>query len=133
MTKEKPFFEKVRVWEHEPEATKATICLELTNSGAIIAFGTKLPNARLPGGADHGFPWLHLRARSVDRGRSWTLEERNWWEPEKRMMFASVVDRSTGDIFRFGSGTWPLQDDQGQAEDGEPFGPGRGGLGCDGF
>ena len=112
--RERPFFDKVRVWEPEAEARKEFIYLELTNSGAILAFGTKIPTARWPGGADHGFPWLHLRARSVDGGRSWTLEERNWWEPEKRPMAASVVDESSGDIFRFNHGTWPLQDDMGQ-------------------
>ena len=109
-----PFFERVRIWKPEPEATKENVYLQLTNSGAIIAFGYMLPRARLPGGADHGFPWLHLRFRSVDGGRTWDLEERNWWEPEKRGLRASVVDRTTGEIFMFTQGTWPLQDDQGR-------------------
>ncbi len=109
-----PFFERVRIWKPEPEATKENVYLQLTNSGAIIAFGYMLPRARLPGGADHGFPWLHLRFRSVDGGRTWDLEERNWWEPETRGLRASVVDRTTGEIFMFTQGTWPLQDDQGR-------------------
>ncbi len=111
---ERPFFDKVRVWQPEPEARREAIYLEVTNSGAILAFGTKLADARWPGGYDHGFPWLHLQARSIDGGRSWELEERNWWEPELRQRPASVVDRETGDIFRFNQGTWPLQDNQGQ-------------------
>ncbi len=111
---ERPFFEKVRVWQPEPEAGREAIYLELTNSGAILAFGSRLHDARWPGGYDHGFPWLHLQARSIDGGRSWELEERNWWEPETRAKRASVVDRMTGEIFLFNQGTWPLQDDQGQ-------------------
>ena len=51
---------------------------------------------------------------STDGGRTWTPEERNWWEPEKRAAGAAVVDRTTGEIFMFNQGTWPLQDDQGR-------------------
>ena len=111
-TGNRPFFERIRIWE--PELTTDSTYLELTNSGAVIAFDAKIPLARLPGGYDHGFPWLHLRARSVDGGRTWTHEERNWWEPEKRAPRASIVDRTTGEIFMFNQGTWPLQDDQGR-------------------
>ena len=111
----RPFYEQIRVFDPVPGQTKkGNIYLEVTNSGAVIAFGTTLPTARMPGGADHGFPWMHLRARSVDSGRSWTLDEMNWWEPEKRGLLASVVDRSTGEIFMFTQGTWPLQDDHGK-------------------
>jgi sialidase-1 len=111
---ERPFFEKIRVWEPEAGIQSESIYLELTSSGEILALGHKVPSARWPGGYDHGFPWLHLRARSVDGGLSWELEEKNWWEPETRPRCASVVDVSTGEIFLFNLGTWPLQDDQGK-------------------
>ena len=112
-TKNRPFFERIQIWDPEEGIGKDSVYLELTNSGAVLAFGTQLPLARLPGGYDHGFPWLHLRARSYDWGRIWIQEERNWWEPEKRPARASVVDRTTGEIFMFNQGTWPLQNDQG--------------------
>ena len=51
---------------------------------------------------------------SYDGGRTWTQDERNWWEPEKRAARATVVDRKTGGIFVFNQGTWPLQNDQGR-------------------
>ena len=35
---------------------------------------------------------------------TWTLEEENWWEPELRNQSASVVDRTTGEIFMFNHG-----------------------------
>ena len=110
----KPFVERVQIWTPEPETAKEHVYLQLTRSGAIIALGTALPRARLPGGADHGFPWLHYRFRSVDGGQTWQLHERNWWEPEKRGRLASVVDQETGEIFVFTQGTWPLQDDRGR-------------------
>ena len=112
--KKRPFFERIQIWDPEEGIGKGSVYLELTNSGAVLAFGTQLPLARLPGGYDHGFPWLHLRARSYDGGRTWTQDERNWWEPEKRAARATVVDRKTGGIFVFNQGTWPLQNDQGR-------------------
>ncbi len=60
--RERPFFDKVRVWEPELGIHRDSIYLEQTNSGAILALGNKVPTARWPGGADHGFPRLHLRA-----------------------------------------------------------------------
>ena len=67
----------------------------------------------MPGGIDHGYPRLHSRAQSTDQGRTWRLEEEEWWEPETRGHSASVVDRTTGEIFLFSGGTWPIDDDHG--------------------
>ena len=111
---ERPFYERVRVWEEDPDVAAEGCYLEATPSGDVLAFGHKLARARMPGGADHGFPWLHLRARSRDGGRTWTMEETKWWEPETRAARASVVDATTGEIFLFNQGTYPLQDDAGQ-------------------
>ena len=105
---DRPFFERIRM--PEPGGTY----FEVTNSGAVLAFGQRAHESRLPGGVDHGFPRLHSRARSLDRGRTWTIEEENWWEPETRGRGCSVVDRSSGEIFLFSQGTWPLQDDRGE-------------------
>ena len=105
--KGKPFFDKFRV--KEPIGSY----LEVTNSGAVLAFGGSVHPSRMPGGVDHGFPRLHSRARSTDGGATWTLEEENWWEPETRGQSASVVDGTTGEIFLFSSGTWPIDDDHG--------------------
>ena len=104
----RPFFERIRM--PEPGGTY----FEVTNSGAVLAFGQRAHESRLPGGVDHGFPRLHSRARSLDRGRTWTIEEENWWEPETRGRGCSVVDRTSGEIFLFSQGTWPLQDDRGE-------------------
>ena len=111
---QKPFFERVYVREPEEGLRGETLYFEVTNSGAILAFGAKIHEARWPGGIDHGFPWLHVRARSIDQGKTWIEEERNYWEPETRGQWASVVDRSTGEIFMFNQGTWPLPDDKGE-------------------
>ena len=110
----RPFFEKVEVWEPEAGVRFESAHLQPTASGAILAFGIKVHQARWPGGIDHGFPWFHTRARSYDQGRCWTVEERNWWEPETRGQIASVMDRTTGEIFNFSQGTWPLQNDLGE-------------------
>jgi hypothetical protein len=109
----KPFVERVQICPPEPEAAREHVYLQLSRPGAIIALGYALPRVRLPGGADHGFPWLHYHFRSVDGGKTWQGHERNWWEPEKRGRLASVVDQETGEIFVFTQGTWPLQDDRG--------------------
>lgn len=113
-TRERPFFERVEVWAYEEGYGKENTYLQATNSGAVLAFGTKIPTARWPGGYDHGFPWLHLRARSYDAGRTWIQEQRNDWEPETRGQIASVVDRTTGEVFLFSQGSWPLQNNQGK-------------------
>ena len=105
---DRPFFERIQM--PEPGGTY----FEVTNSGAVLAFGTRVHESRRPGGIDHGFPWFHSRARSLDRGRTWTIEDEKWWEPETRGRSASVVDRTTGEIFLFGGGTWPLQTDRGE-------------------
>ena len=102
-----PFFDKFRLKE------LIGSYLEVTNSGAILAFGGSAHPSRLPGGVDFGYPRLHSRARSADGGATWTLEEENWWEPELTGQSASVVDRTTGEIFVFGSGTFPIWNDQG--------------------
>ena len=111
---ERPFFSRVRVWDEDPDVASEGVYLEVTPAGDVLAFGHKLARARMPGGADHGFPWLHLRARSRDGGRTWVTEETRWWEPETRAFRSSVVDATTGDIFLFNQGTYPLQDDAGQ-------------------
>ena len=110
----RPFFEKVEIWGPEDRIKGENSYLEVTNSGEVLAFGTKVHEARWPGGYDHGFPWLHLRARSFDQGRSWDMEEWKYWEPETRQQVASVLDRSTGEIFLFSQGTWPLNNDEGK-------------------
>ena len=112
--RDKPFFERIQIWEPEEGIGRDGVYLEVTKAGEVLAIGARIPLTRWPGGYDHGFPWMHLRARSKDRGRTWTLEERNWWEPETRCSAASVVDQTTGDIFLFNCGTWPLQNDQGR-------------------
>ena len=104
----RPFFDRVRL----PEPMGSY--LEVTNSGAVLAFGGTAHPSRLPGGIDHGYPRLHSRARSSDQGCTWTLEEENWWEPETRGHGASVVDRTTGEIFLFNQGTWPIDNDHGE-------------------
>ena len=110
----RPFFEEVQIWEPEEGVRNDNVYLEVTNSGAVLAFGIGIHEGRYKsGGIDHGFPWLHLRARSDDQGRTWSAEERRWWEPEMRPPRASVVDRTTGEIFMFNQGSWPLRDDHG--------------------
>lgn len=104
----RPFFEKM-----ELPAPMGSY-LEVTNSGAVLAFGSSTHPSRMPGGIDHGYPHLHSRARSTDQGRTWRLEEEEWWEPETRGHSASVVDRTTGEIFLFSGGTWPIDDDHGK-------------------
>ena len=42
------------------------------------------------------------------------MEEEKWWEPELRNRSASVVDRTTGGIFMFNQGTWPIWNDHGE-------------------
>ena len=59
---DRPFFERIQM--PEPGGTY----FEVTNSGAVLAFGTRVHESRRPGGIDHGFPWFHSRARSLDRG-----------------------------------------------------------------
>ena len=111
---DRPFFERVQIWEPEEGIRNGSVYFEVTNSGTVLVFGVGIHEGRYKsGGIDHGFPWLHLRARSSDRGRTWTVDERNWWEPETRIKRASVVDRTTGEIFLFNQGTWPLRDDKG--------------------
>ncbi len=111
---DRPFFERVQIWEPEEGIRNGSVYFEVTNSGTVLVFGVGIHEGRYKsGGIDHGFPWLHLRARSSDRGRTWTVDERNWWEPETRIKRASVVDRTTGEIFLFNQGTWPLKDDKG--------------------
>ena len=61
---ERPFFGRVRVWDEDPDVASEGVYLEVTPSGDVLAFGHRLARARMPGGADHGIPWLHLRARS---------------------------------------------------------------------
>ncbi len=111
---DRPFFERVQIWEPEEGIRNGSVYFEVTNSGTVLVFGVGIHEGRYKsGGIDHGFPWLHLRARSSDRGRTWTVDERNWWEPETRIKRASAVDRTTGEIFLFNQGTWPLRDDKG--------------------
>ena len=110
----RPFFEEVQIWEPEEGVRNDNVYLEVTNSGAVLAFGIGIHEGRYKsGGIDHGFPWLHLRARSDDQGRTWSAEERRWLEPEMRPPRASVVDRMTGEICMFNQGSWPLRDDHG--------------------
>ena len=104
----RPFFETIHL--PEPMGTYFTV----TNSGTVLAFGGSAHPSRMPGGIDHGYPRLHSRARSIDQGRTWTLEEKKWWEPETRGHSASVVDRTTGEIFLFNGGAWPIDDDKGE-------------------
>ncbi len=104
----RPFFERVQLME------PMGWYLEVTNSGAVLNFGGAAHPSRMPGGIDHGYPRLHSRSRSHDRGSTWTLEEEKWWEPETRGHSASVVDRTTGEIFLFNGGTWPIDDDHGE-------------------
>ena len=68
---ERPYFGRVRVWDEDPDVASEGVYLEVTPSGDVLAFGHRLARARMPGGADHGLPWLHLRARSRDAGRTW--------------------------------------------------------------
>ena len=53
---ERPFFNRVRVWDEDPDVAAEGVYLEVTRSGDVLAFGHKLARARMPGGADHGFP-----------------------------------------------------------------------------
>ena len=107
-----PFFDRIQLKE------LIGSYLEVTNSGAVLAFGGGAHPSRVAvaGGADNGYPRLHSRARSTDQGATWTLEEENWWEPELRNQSASVVDRTTGEIFMFNMGTWPIWDDHGRPD-----------------
>ena len=88
---ERPFFERVWVWDEDPDVAAEGCYLEVAPSGDVLAFGHKLARAHMPGGADHGFPWMHMRARSRDGGRTWFTEKTKWWEPETRVARASVV------------------------------------------
>ena len=99
----RPFFERIRM--PEPGGTY----FEVTNSGRCSRSGRGRTSRAFRAASTTGSRGSTRAPGAWIEDAPWTIEEENWWEPRPGAG-CSVVDRTSGEIFLFSQGTWPLQE-----------------------